>query len=234
MRSLILLCAVALAGNAGAQTVYRCTVGGKVTYSGTPCANGDERRLRPDAGPSQEDAARAHARVQRQLAEQAAKDSSASQPDQDNLEPVGTPRGGGGPSDPPSNQRVMTSSRDGWDYKARSQLEAETIARATGVAPPLTGAAWESAKTAVHTQHGWEYRTGAEQVRVVAERARRANSRPIVGSSPMAGSPGAAGSPPMLVDQFGNQYINQGGTALSTTNGETCIVAGPTLQNCHR
>lgn len=47
------------------QTMYRCTEGGKTTYSDRPCSSGAEvRRIAADGGPTPEDVARARMRAQ--------------------------------------------------------------------------------------------------------------------------------------------------------------------------
>lgn len=59
---LLLCCA-----GAGAQTIYKCTLDGKVSYSETPCANGTVSTLAaPPAAPVDPDAATALARQKQQ------------------------------------------------------------------------------------------------------------------------------------------------------------------------
>ncbi|MBJ7310515.1 DUF4124 domain-containing protein [Rugamonas sp. CCM 8940] len=67
MRALLALTLCATADLAGAQTVYKCTADGKVTYTETPCPNGSGTALAPPAAPSQppESAAAELARQQR-------------------------------------------------------------------------------------------------------------------------------------------------------------------------
>jgi hypothetical protein len=59
MRSLVLI-ALFVAATCGAQTMYKCSVGGRVEYSDKPCEAGNEvKRLAPDGGPTREDRERA-------------------------------------------------------------------------------------------------------------------------------------------------------------------------------
>lgn len=67
LRALLALTLCGAAATAGAQTVYKCTVDGKVTYTETPCQNGSSTVLAAPAAPtrSPEAAAAELARQQR-------------------------------------------------------------------------------------------------------------------------------------------------------------------------
>lgn len=56
-----------------AQSIYRCDVGGKTTYSDRPCVAGTVRKVSPDGQPTAEQRAAARAHLQRQLDQDAAK-----------------------------------------------------------------------------------------------------------------------------------------------------------------
>lgn len=65
MKHMFLLAVVLLSATPiGAQTMYRCTEGGKTSYSDRPCMIGNEvKRLAPDGGPTPEDVGRARMRA---------------------------------------------------------------------------------------------------------------------------------------------------------------------------
>lgn len=65
-RIMVVMTAGLLAGAAGAQPVYKCTVDGKVSYGDQPCANGPTSRLAVPPAPG--DAASALARLERDKA----------------------------------------------------------------------------------------------------------------------------------------------------------------------
>lgn len=65
-RIMVMLAAGLLAGAAGAQPVYKCTVAGKVSYGEQPCANGTASPLA--VPPAPRDAAGALARLERDKA----------------------------------------------------------------------------------------------------------------------------------------------------------------------
>jgi hypothetical protein len=194
-----------------------------VTYSSAPCAAGDERQLHPVGGPIADDRARAQARFQREQSAQLAKEAPAMA--QAPLDPSAAGASNAAATradDPRANERVLTHSADGWDYKRRGLVDAEAQARDTGVAPALTGADWESEKTLVHAQKGWEYRTGAQQVQGIAERANREAARKA-----------EIRAHPTYVDRYGTVWTNIGsGMVVSTRAGRACPVAGGTIINC--
>ena len=66
MMTALALCALAQA--AGAETIYKCTVGGKVSYGEQPCADGKARALAVPPAPSGTDAAAALERDKAHLA----------------------------------------------------------------------------------------------------------------------------------------------------------------------
>ncbi|MGX4640341.1 DUF4124 domain-containing protein [Massilia sp. SYSU DXS3249] len=65
-RIMVVMAACLLAGNAAAQTVYKCTVDGKVSYGEQPCARGSTSALAVPPAPA--DAAAAAARLERDKA----------------------------------------------------------------------------------------------------------------------------------------------------------------------
>ena len=63
------------ASSVGAQTMYKCQVDGKVTYSGIPCSGASEvKKIKADAAPTPEDQARAQERAQIDLERSQAQD----------------------------------------------------------------------------------------------------------------------------------------------------------------
>lgn len=223
VRSILVAAILLAAPITQAQSIYKCDVAGKVTYSGTPCPAGKEQRVRTDGGPSEDDQARAKYRLQQQLSEQDDKDAIEAQAGAERQAARGAALQQGR-SSPTADDgpRTAQHSKSGWDYKRPGQVEAEARARATGVAPTGNGAAWESEKSLSHSQQGWDRKTGTDQVRDVADRANQAK----------ANAARAAARPSTLYDQYGRPYVNNGATALDTTNGRTCDVVGANLQNC--
>jgi hypothetical protein len=209
---------------ANADAVYRCQDGGKVSYSDRPCANGQERRIRTDSGPTDEDLARARARIDREIQTRRAKiaaEETSRQLRQQQYEKQLQAEAAATmlKPNPADDEKVLIGTKSGWDRKARGQLRAEAEARETGNAPPPTGAAWEKERQLVQTRSGWDKKTGRDRVRSVAEAARMPD-------------PPMANSPAIVHDQYGTPWLNQGATALNPATGGQCDQVGNQLLNC--
>jgi hypothetical protein len=67
MKCILLVCFMA-AGSASAGTMYKCQVNGGIEYSDKPCAATTEvKKIRPDAGPTPQDQARAQMQLQNEI-----------------------------------------------------------------------------------------------------------------------------------------------------------------------
>jgi hypothetical protein len=121
MKKIVLTCLL-LAGSVSAQTMYKCQVNGKTEYSDKPCAGAEVKKIRPDAGPSPEDQARAQMRLDNDRvrylneAEPSRAGRVASMP---------KPR-----TADPDDEKVLVHDRSGWDRKTRKQIAAEGAAKA--------------------------------------------------------------------------------------------------------
>lgn len=178
----VLLSSLAVEGSA--QTIYKCSDGGGVSYSSSPCSGKPTKELHfvPPSPEQRAAAQRAIDDVQRQVEQQnewsrirreAELAARVQQPPPSNASRYQ-------PTDPSLNEKVMVHTRQGWDYKTRGQLIAEEEARA----------------------------------------ARRSG----------AASPATA--PATRTDQYGNTWLNQGGTAFNPATGRRCDQVGGQLVNC--
>lgn len=208
---------------ANADAVYRCQDGGKVAYSDRPCANGQERRIRTDSGPTDEDLARARARIDREIqtrrAKIAAEETSRQLRQQQYEKQLQAEAAATIPKpNPADDEKVLIGTKSGWDRKARGQLRAEAEARETGNAPPPTGAAWEKERQLVQTRSGWDKKTGRDRVQSVAEAARMPDI-PIADPVP----PPVPVPPATITDNRGKIWINSGGGfVVDPKTNKTC------------
>lgn len=119
--------------SAVAQSIYRCEIGGKTSYSDRPCSQGATWTISPNGQPTPEERAAARARLQREMEqdsarwqERRARELAAAQADAERR--AKSPAQA--PDDPRDNEKVMVHTSSGWDYKTRKQLRAEEEARA--------------------------------------------------------------------------------------------------------
>jgi hypothetical protein len=210
-RFALLLVLGALPTLASGESVYRCQVGGKVAYSDRPCATGDERRIRTDGGPTEEDLAQARNRIDREIQSRKAKIAAEErdwqlrqQAYEQHLQREAAAKLS--KPNPADDVKVLVGTQSGWEQKAQGQLRAEAEARATGNTPAPTGAAWEKDRQLTHTQSGWEKRTGRDRVQSVADVARMPSS-PVPDPTP-APTPNP---PSHITDTTGKIWINSGG-----------------------
>lgn len=217
-----------MTANAMGQSLYKCQAGGKTTYSDRPCESGTQRTISADGGPTAEERAAAQIRLSRELARQSIQDAdnAARIEAQDQVtaaQQAAVPRQPA--PDPRANERVMTHSSRGWDYKTRGQIEAEQAARA-GRPVNATGAAWETERVTTYGSKGWETGTRLGAAQAEGDRQRRADER--AREDARAASQSANGT---LIDQFGKTWQRHGGIALDPTTGRTCPTSGNMI-NC--
>jgi len=229
---------------AAAQTMYRCSEGGKTVYQGTPCASGTEKRIAADGGPTREDVERA--RMRAHAAQQAEDDqlraraveSARQSEQQERANAIAAQNRDQMEKRKLEDEKVTVHGPSGWDRKPRGQLEAEARAVAagraagsgTGERPVISEAssadkgAWQNEKVMEHGPNGWTQRTRGEQVQ------RKANSSYGAARNPPPPPPSVptmpAVPPAMVQDQFGRQWINQGATVVSPRTGRVCVQAG--------
>lgn len=125
---LVLLIGFVVATSTGAQTMYKCQVGGKVEYSDKPCATTEIKKIQPLAGPTRQDQARAQSRLQADLAAEQGQPSSGQQM-----------KSASDPSKSADDEKVLVHTKAGWDRKTKAQIDASKErnlerARATGIA----------------------------------------------------------------------------------------------------
>jgi hypothetical protein len=77
-------------------------------------------------------------------------------------------------------------------------------------------------KVMVHTPNGWDYKTRAQIIAEEQAKAARAAGRR---QSPVT-------APATTLDQYGNTWLNQGGTAFNPATGRRCDQVGGQLVNC--
>lgn len=254
MRSVLYVVLFA-ATTAGAQNMYKCSNAGKVEYSDRPCSRGEVvKQIAPDGGPTPEDRARAHMRYNAERERFDAQDRAEALNRANRAETSDAARAQAeadasvAAAAKQANEKVTTYGRDGWDRKPRAQVEAEQAARTQGRAfanaglpPPVvtgTGPAnpgdWQSQKVTTHDRTGWTNKTRSEVIQEEAEKAyasQKAQNRAATE---------AQQGPRILVncdqagcwDTQGKRYNNAAGGVFISSDGRTCIRAGPNL-NCN-
>lgn len=224
-----------------AQTMYKCQNAGKIEYSDRPCEGVEVRRIAADGGPTPEDRARAQMRVAAEQARLSTHERQSAAFPYQNAGPAAG-RETSGVFDP-DNEKVTTHGSSGWDRKPRGQIAAEKKAiedarerAASGQPPPSNGAsqsgkAWESEKTLVHSQSGWDKKTRGEVVADKASQAYRAERNRIESSSALDLTPANIASCDSggCSDTNGQRY-NGTGSTLVRTDGKTCQRVGTILQ----
>lgn len=227
----VLLLGVVAASSAQADPVYRCQIGGKVSYSDRPCAAGDERRIRTDGGPSYEEMARARDRLNREIEARHAvvvaqeQQRQARELERQRQAQLNAQREESRPaSTRADDEKVMLHSKYGWDYKARGQIAAEAQASKTGVAPPRTGAAWENDRQLTYAPSGWRRDTGREAVEAAAAAAREPTpmqvDAPHIQPSPQPRSP-------FIQDNKNQTWIDRGDNWVTNARtNQTCNIVG--------
>lgn len=235
MRSiLVLLVTILFVEWAGAQTIYKCQLNGRIQYSDVPCWQGYEvKRMAPDGGPTAEDRARARMRLDADLARQRDLDAASRQAQEDavaarRLAPDQDERARSSEvADAYANEKVLTHGRSGWDRKARGQLAEEEKARAAarnqaragsnyepspGASPSAGPARWESETSIVHGSEGWTEKSGREQVNDAGKSAYRRERAHMESER----------SSSIVNDQFGQPYFVTGGVAINQKTGKAC------------
>jgi hypothetical protein len=235
------LSAVVAVGPVAAQSMYKCTVNGKIEYSGKPCQNDAAQKvIRPDAGPNLSDQIRAQEEVETLRAREQVREFQRAQArrDQDAAVREAERRESAAKPDP-DNEKVMVHGPSGWDKKTRGQIAAEEAARERGRAraqgleapePPgtgTTGKAWEKEKVLTHSIKGWDHKTRAEIVKdegAKEERRERASIESASAGPSVITSCDSGG----CWDTAGRRYNGSGGT-LSRTDGKVCTRSGNVL-----
>lgn len=228
-----------------AQTMYKCTVNGKVGYSDRPCpGNSEQRAIRTDAGPTISDQIRAQERIEHLRSHEQAQERQREAATVRQVEPIGQSVG---PAQiDRANEKMMVHGSSGWDMKTRGQVAAEAAAKERGQAraqgqnvpePLASGQDWEKEKVLTHSTSGWDRKTRAEAVaaegamaekrergRIAAEQNRRQRETTQgVGSSTVSSCDRSG-----CWDTAGNRY-NGSGSTLFRSDGKVCTRSGSAL-----
>jgi hypothetical protein len=192
MRRILTVC-LFFASSVGAQTMYKCQVDGKITYSGTPCFGGSEvKKIKADAAPTPEDQARAQERAQTDRERSQAQDQQAASERRDRRMAQGNE------SRSPADRARAESAARVANFRAQHGADAILGPTYNGVRPGQAaldqaaaeanagvgqGAGDPNEKITTHDSSGWDRKTRGQ---IAAEEAakRQARARARAGDEP--------------------------------------------------